>query len=95
MIYGIIRLELDEFSGLNTRWVPDLESVRFYSQRADRDLALEELEDACESYEDYAPIDSSPVTHVEFISDRYGLNRMKSVPRPRGERGKFIKKSEI
>jgi len=57
MTYGIIRLELDDFSALNPCWVADVESIRLFRHKAMRDRVLDELEDGCESYEMYVPFD--------------------------------------
>ena len=87
MIYGLIRLELDDFSGLDTRWVPDLGSLRtFYTER-DRDMLLSELEEDCECYEDYVPLDIVPMKHDDFVRERFGLPPQY----PRDEKGRFKK----
>ena len=65
-VYGLKRLDLDEFSALETRWVPDTDSLRVFWNKADRDLALSELDAACESYEAYIPLDIAPIRRDEF-----------------------------
>lgn len=89
MIYGLIKLELDDFSGLDTRWVPDLDSLRCFTQRRDRDEVLSELDVGCESYEAWMPVDISPVTHEEYLKrtrrSKFDINY------PREKNGRFKK----
>ena len=83
MIYGIVRLVLDDFSALHTRWMPDLDSIVLFKSKAVRDDVLEGLEAGCESYEDYAPLD------LEFWAAK--RKREKVECPPRDERGRFLK----
>lgn len=69
MIYGIIKVELDDFSALNTKWVPDVESILLFRSESIRDIVLSLLREECESYEDYIPFEK---TFTERIRDEKG-----------------------
>ena len=75
MIYGIIKVELDDFSALSTKWVPDVESILLFRSAAMRDRMLEALRDGCESYEDYVGFERTFTERVRDDKGRclYGL----------------------
>lgn len=77
-VWGIIKYSLDDFSALDVHWVPDTDSLRLFNRRCDRDAVLAELEDTCETYEQYLPLDLPVITGVEYeemkIRKRYESN---------------------
>ena len=50
-VYAIMKYTLDDFSGLDTKWGPDLDTIRVFSSREVRDEVAAEFEDVGESYE--------------------------------------------
>jgi len=72
MVYGLVRCTLDDFSRLDTRWVPDLDSIRFFVRRDDRDEVLELLNRDCDAYESFRPIDVEPIKHADVRRMRKG-----------------------
>lgn len=71
MIYGIIKVELDDFSALDTRWVPDVESIMLFRDKAYRDRVLRRLQDGCESFEDFVPFDRDIMEHTKDERGRF------------------------
>lgn len=65
-VYAIVKYMLDDFSGLDTKWVPDLDTIRVFSSREVRDEVAAELEDVGESYEQWLPIDLTVITRVMY-----------------------------
>lgn len=65
-VYAIMKYTLDDFSGLDTKWVPDPDTIRAFSCRDVRDEVVAELEDTGESYEQWLPLDLPVVTRVMY-----------------------------
>lgn len=86
-LYGIIKCTLDDFSRLNTRWIPDLSTFRLFTRKEDRDQALEDLNEKCESYEIWRAVDAPIVSHKAYTS-MWGVT---ASAQQRGEHGQFTK----
>lgn len=65
-VYAIIKYTLDDFSGLDTKWVADMDTLRAFSCREVRDEVLSGLEDACECYEQWLPVDIPVITRAMY-----------------------------
>lgn len=77
MIYGIVRVELDDFSAQDVHWVPDLTSIVLFRSEAIRNDVLRELADNCGEFEDYEPIEMDFYAKKKRDAERryYGARR--------------------
>ena len=89
VVYALIRLELDDFSGLDTRWVPDLDSLRAFTTERDRDGALAELDAGSECYEEWMPLEIKPICHDDYL--RATRCSRFDIDYPRDGKGRFKK----
>lgn len=69
MVYGMMRVVLDDFSRVNTHWVPDVESIVLYGSRDERDVAMAEAEGECDEYEAWVPFEKE-VIHKAIKTNR-------------------------
>lgn len=71
MIYGIIKVTLDDFSRIDAHWVPDVDTICLFRSEAYRDRVLDGLRCSCESYEDYVPFDREIAEHFRDKKGRF------------------------
>lgn len=90
MVYGLVRCTLDDFSRLDTRWVPDLSTLVLFIDEGDRDRSMDELNDACDAYELWVAVSAPVISHRGYAS----AWRILADGQPRGGNGQFIKKQD-
>ena len=76
MIYGIIKVTLDDFSRTDAHWVPDVETICLFRSEAYRDRVLANMRCCCETYEDYVPFDREIAEHFK---DEHGKFKKREI----------------
>jgi len=90
MVHGLVKCVLDDFSRLDTRWIPDLSTLALFIDEGDRDRSMDELNEACESYELWVAFSAAVVSHRGYASSW----KIMASGQGRGEHGQFIKEQD-